>query len=77
MNCFVFHFQPFNSTPQTITAESKASLLEQVQGQAGELEEVKHQLTSVLRELSNAEEELLRLRQRKADVAGLEKQVSR
>lgn len=36
---------------------------------------MKGQLTSVLRELSNAEEELLRLRQRKVDVASLEKQM--
>lgn len=42
---------------------------------SGELQEVKGQLTSVLRELSNAEEELIRLRQRKADVSSLDKQV--
>lgn len=65
----------FNSASQSISLDSKSSLLDRVQGQAGELEEVKHQLTSVLRELSNAEEELLRLRQRKADVTALEKQI--
>ncbi|RZF35542.1 hypothetical protein LSTR_LSTR010233, partial [Laodelphax striatellus] len=40
-----------------------------------ELEEIKKQLTGALRELSSAEEELLRLRQRKADISSLETQV--
>uniref|UniRef100_A0A1B6EDG1 PH domain-containing protein n=1 Tax=Clastoptera arizonana TaxID=38151 RepID=A0A1B6EDG1_9HEMI len=62
-----------NTSPSV--SEMKVSLLEKVQGQAGELEDVKKQLTSVLRELSNAEEELLRLRQRKAEFANLEQQV--
>ncbi|XP_046680312.1 protein outspread isoform X3 [Homalodisca vitripennis] len=57
-----------------VVTESQ-SLLERVQNQGGELQEVKRQLTSVLRELSSAEEELLRLRQRKVDVSALEKQV--
>lgn len=43
--------------------------------QSAELQDVKRQLTSVLRELSSAEEELLRLRQRKVDVSALETQV--
>lgn len=51
------------------------TLLERVKTQSSELQEVKRQLTSVLCELSNAEEELLRLRQRKVDVSSLEKQV--
>lgn len=67
-------FQSFNSASQSISLDSK-SFLDRVQGQATELEDVKHQLTSVLRELSNAEEELLRLRQHKSDVNSLEKQV--
>ncbi|XP_022184758.2 protein outspread isoform X2 [Nilaparvata lugens] len=40
-----------------------------------ELDEIKKQLTGALRELSSAEEELLRLRQRKADISSLETQV--
>ncbi|XP_054268632.1 protein outspread isoform X2 [Macrosteles quadrilineatus] len=50
-------------------------LLDKVQSQSCELQEVKRQLTAVLRQLSSAEEELLRLRQRKVDVSALEKQV--
>lgn len=37
--------------------------------------EVKKQLTNVLCQLSNAEQELIRLRQRKHDVLTLQKQV--
>lgn len=37
--------------------------------------EVKKQLTNVLCQLSNAEQELIRLRQRKHDVLALQKQV--
>ncbi|XP_075221096.1 myosin phosphatase Rho interacting protein outspread isoform X3 [Lycorma delicatula] len=44
-------------------------------GNSTELEELKKQLTGALRELSNAEEELIRLRQRKADISALETQV--
>lgn len=43
--------------------------------QADDLVEVKKQLTSVLCQLSNAEQELIRLRQRKHDVLALQKQV--
>lgn len=53
----------------------KSSLMKKLEKQAIELEEVKRQLTSALRQLSSAEEELLRLRQRQQDVVALEKQV--
>lgn len=43
--------------------------------QTDDLVEVKKQLTSVLCQLSNAEQELIRLRQRKHDVLALQKQV--
>lgn len=43
--------------------------------QADELADVKKQLTSVLCQLSNAEQDLIRLRQRKHDVLALQKQV--
>lgn len=43
--------------------------------QTDELDDVKKQLTSVLCQLSNAEQELIRLRQRKHDVLALQKQV--
>lgn len=43
--------------------------------QADELVDVKKQLTGVLCQLSNAEQELIRLRQRKHDVLALQKQV--
>lgn len=43
--------------------------------QAEDLVDVKKQLTSVLCQLSNAEQELIRLRQRKNDVMALQKQV--
>jgi hypothetical protein len=43
--------------------------------QADELVDVKKQLTGVLCQLSNAEQELIRLRQRKNDVLALQKQV--
>jgi len=43
--------------------------------QADELVDVKKQLTSVLCQLSNAEQDLIRLRQRKCDVLTLQKQV--
>jgi len=43
--------------------------------QTDELVDVKKQLTSVLCQLSNAEQELIRLRQRKHDVLALQKQV--
>lgn len=43
--------------------------------QADELVDVKKQLTTVLCQLSNAEQELIRLRQRKQDVLALQKQV--
>lgn len=43
--------------------------------QADDLVDVKKQLTSVLCQLSNAEQELIRLRQRKHDVLALQKQV--
>lgn len=43
--------------------------------QADELVEVKKQLTGVLCQLSNAEQDLIRLRQRKCDVMALQKQV--
>lgn len=43
--------------------------------QADELVDVKKQLTGVLCQLSNAEQELIRLRQRKQDVLALQKQV--
>lgn len=56
-------------------AADKDTLLDRVRGQSAELQDVKRQLTSVLRELSSAEEELLRLRQRKVDVSALETQV--
>ncbi|XP_065217699.1 protein outspread isoform X2 [Planococcus citri] len=53
----------------------KSSLMKKLEKQAIELEEVKRQLTSALRQLSSAEEELLRLRQRQQDVTALEKQM--
>lgn len=65
----IFHGQALSASADTKT------LLERVKTQSSELQEVKRQLTSVLCELSNAEEELLRLRQRKVDVSSLEKQV--
>lgn len=43
--------------------------------QTDDLVDVKKQLTSVLCQLSNAEQELIRLRQRKHDVLALQKQV--
>lgn len=49
--------------------------MKKLEKQAIELEEVKRQLTAALRQLSSAEEELLRLRQRQSDVTALEKQV--
>lgn len=50
--------------------------MKKLEKQAIELEEVKRQLTAALRQLSSAEEELLRLRQKQSDVAALEKQVN-
>lgn len=43
--------------------------------QTDDLVDVKKQLTSVLCQLSNAEQELIRLRQRKHDVLALQKQI--
>lgn len=43
--------------------------------QADDLVDVKNQLTSVLCQLSNAEQELIRLRQRRHDVLALQKQI--
>lgn len=43
--------------------------------QTDDLIDVKKQLTSVLCQLSNAEQELIRLRQRKHDVLALQKQI--
>lgn len=49
--------------------------MKKLEKQTIELEEVKRQLTKALRQLSNTEEELLRLRQQQTDVTALEKQV--
>lgn len=46
-----------------------------VEKQTDDLVDVKKQLTSVLRQLSNAEQELIRLRQRRHDVLALQKQI--
>jgi len=43
--------------------------------QTDDLVDVKKQLTSVLCQLSNAEQELIRLRQRRHDVLALQKQI--
>ncbi|VVC44570.1 Hypothetical protein CINCED_3A020537 [Cinara cedri] len=57
------------------TKSDRSSLVGRVGKQADELVDVKKQLTSVLCQLSNAEQELIRLRQRKNDVLALQKQV--
>jgi len=43
--------------------------------QSDDLVDVKKQLTSVLCQVSNAEQELIRLRQRRHDVLALQKQI--
>lgn len=53
----------------------RSSLAGRVGKQADDLVDVKKQLTGVLCQLSNAEQELIRLRQRKHDVLALQKQV--
>ncbi|XP_060843007.1 protein outspread-like isoform X2 [Rhopalosiphum padi] len=57
------------------TKSDRSSLVGRVGKQTDELDDVKKQLTSVLCQLSNAEQELIRLRQRKHDVLALQKQV--
>ncbi|XP_025407850.1 protein outspread isoform X2 [Sipha flava] len=57
------------------TKSDRSSLVGRVGKQADELVDVKKQLTGVLCQLSNAEQELIRLRQRKNDVLALQKQV--
>lgn len=52
----------------------KSSLYD-TDNQSSEMEDLKRQLSVALCEVSNAEKELLRLRQRKSDVAALEQQV--
>lgn len=53
----------------------RSSLAGRVGKQADELADVKKQLTAVLCQLNNAEQDLIRLRQRKHDVLTLQKQV--
>ncbi|XP_050443852.1 protein outspread isoform X2 [Adelges cooleyi] len=57
------------------TKSDRSSLVGRVDKQADDLADVKKQLTTVLCQLSNAEQELIRLRQRKHDVLTLQKQV--
>lgn len=53
----------------------KSSLYD-TDNQSSEMEDLKRQLNVALCEVSNAEKELLRLRQRKSDVAALEQRVT-
>jgi hypothetical protein len=56
--------------------DSVKSSLYDTDNQSSEIEDLKHQLNVALCEVSNAEKELLRLRQRKSDVSALEQQVT-
>lgn len=56
--------------------DSVKSSLYDTDNQSSEMEDLKRQLNVALCEVSNAEKELLRLRQRKSDVAALEQQVT-
>lgn len=53
----------------------KSSLYD-TDNQSSEMEDLKRQLNVALCEVSSAEKELLRLRQRKTDVVALEQQVT-
>jgi hypothetical protein len=63
---FCFYFQ----------VDSVKSSLYDTDNQSSEMEDLKRQLNVALCEVSNAEQELLRLRQRKSDVIALEQQVT-
>jgi hypothetical protein len=56
--------------------DSVKSSLYDTDNQLSEIEDLKHQLNVALCEVSSAEKELLRLRQRKSDVSALEQQVT-
>lgn len=56
--------------------DSIKSSLYDTDNQSSEIEDLKHQLSVALYEVSSAEKELLRLRQRKSDVSALEQQVT-
>lgn len=56
--------------------DSVKSSLYDTDNQSSEVEDLKRQLSVALCEVSSAEKELLRLRQRKADVVALEQQVT-
>jgi regulator of replication initiation timing len=56
--------------------DSVKSSLYDTDNQLSEIEDLKQQLNMALREVSSAEKELLRLRQRKSDVSALEQQVT-
>lgn len=56
--------------------DSVKSSLYDTDNQSSEMEDLKRQLNVALCEVSNAEKELLRLRQRKSDVAALEQRVT-
>jgi hypothetical protein len=56
--------------------DSIKSSLYDTDNQSSEIEDLKHQLSVALCEVSSAEKELLRLRQRKSDVSALEQQVT-
>ena len=56
--------------------DSVKSSLYDTDNQLSEIEDLRHQLNVALCEVSSAEKELLRLRQRKSDVSALEQQVT-
>ena len=56
--------------------DSVKSSLYDTDNQSSEIEDLRHQLNVALCEVSSAEKELLRLRQRKLDVSALEQQVT-
>jgi hypothetical protein len=56
--------------------DSVKSSLYDTDNQSSEIEDLKHQLSVALCEVSSAEKELLRLRQQKSDVSALEQQVT-
>lgn len=65
-----------NDSCSPFQLDSVKSSLYDADNQSSEMEDLKRQLNVALCEVSNAEKELLRLRQRKSDVAALEQQVT-
>ncbi|PNF35189.1 hypothetical protein B7P43_G07654 [Cryptotermes secundus] len=66
---------PESDAEESIGLDSVKSSLYDTDNQSSEMEDLKRQLNVALCEVSNAEKELLRLRQRKSDVAALEQRL--